>query len=118
MEFHIPAKKRNNGQVEFPMPAEHMHIWPRGHFMMIALPNPDCSFTCNIFMPREMFEKIKTESDLLEFFDKYFADIRDMIGKDKLAESFFTNKPVPLCTIKVIIENPRFFGEILVILFI
>lgn len=101
MEFHIPPKKQN-GKIDFAMPPEHMHIWPRGHFMMIAMPNPDSSFTCNLFMPYEMFELIKTESDLLDFFMKYFADSVDMIGKDKLAESFFSNKPVPLCTIKVI----------------
>jgi hypothetical protein len=29
------------------------HIWPRGEYMLIALPNLDGSFTCTLFMPFE-----------------------------------------------------------------
>ena len=38
---------------DFAMPANYLHIWPRGHFMMIALPNQDKSFTVTLFMPNE-----------------------------------------------------------------
>ena len=44
------------------------HIWPRGKFMLIAMPNLDGSFTCTLFMPFEgevSFENIKTKTWLL-----------------------------------------------------
>jgi kynurenine 3-monooxygenase len=35
------------------MPFNGLHIWPRGHFMLMALPNPDGIFTCTLFAPYE-----------------------------------------------------------------
>jgi len=49
------------------MEKEALHIWPRKAFMMIALPNPDGSFTCTLFWefkgPRS-FESTKTDEDV------------------------------------------------------
>ena len=39
--------------LQFAMPPNYLHIWPRGQFMMIALPNQDKSFTVSLFMPVE-----------------------------------------------------------------
>src|SRR3954470_12765318 len=47
-ELSIPAVSG-----EFAMDPGALHIWPRGRSMMIALPNPDRSFTCTLFWPRE-----------------------------------------------------------------
>ena len=54
-----------------------LHIWPRGEFMMIALPNPDGSFTCTLFIAFEgenSFENLKTSEEVHSFFERYFAD--------------------------------------------
>lgn len=62
---------------KFAMDPNALHIWPRGNFMMIALPNPDMTFTCTLFMPFEglnSFEKLKTDDDVLSFFNTFFAD--------------------------------------------
>jgi kynurenine 3-monooxygenase len=40
---------------EFALDPGALHIWPRGQSMMIALPNPDRSFTCTIFWPKHAF---------------------------------------------------------------
>ena len=77
LELRIPP--RADG--EFAMPVNYLHIWPRGQFMLIALPNQDKSFTCTLFMPNEMFEAIKNEDDLIKFFEKYFIDTIDLIGR-------------------------------------
>ncbi len=37
----------------FRMEKHALHIWPRGTFMLIALPNEDGSFTCTLFLPFE-----------------------------------------------------------------
>jgi kynurenine 3-monooxygenase len=84
----------------FAMPPNHLHIWPRGNFMLIALPNQDCSFTCTLFMPNEIFQRIKTPGQVIEFFEKYFYDAIDLIGKQHLIDCYFATKPSPLVSVK------------------
>ena len=51
-ELLLPADENGNYQLE----KNALHIWPRGRFMLIALPNEDGSFTCTLFMPYENHE--------------------------------------------------------------
>ncbi|WP_298480677.1 NAD(P)/FAD-dependent oxidoreductase [uncultured Maribacter sp.] len=77
------------------------HIWPRGNFMFIAMPNLDGSFTCTLFMPFEgavSFEKIKTTQDAKEFFTTYFPNVMPDI--ENLAEDFFKNPTSAMVTMK------------------
>lgn len=73
-EILLPAGK--NG--EYVMEKETLHIWPRGRFMLIALPNFDGSFTCTLFMPFEghdfCFNNLKTKEDVNSFFKIVFPD--------------------------------------------
>uniref|UniRef100_A0A2A4JYU4 FAD-binding domain-containing protein n=1 Tax=Heliothis virescens TaxID=7102 RepID=A0A2A4JYU4_HELVI len=82
------------------MPANYLHIWPRGEFMMIALPNQDASWTVTLFMPFSKFKNLDTEEKLIAFFEKYFPDSIPLIGKDKLVEDFFAGSASPLVAIK------------------
>jgi kynurenine 3-monooxygenase len=66
----------------FAMHRGALHIWPRGNFMLIALPNLDGSFTCTLFLPFEgspSFAELKTESDAQAFFTRYFPDALPLI---------------------------------------
>ncbi len=77
------------------------HIWPRGKFMLIAMPNLDGSFTCTLFMPFEgevSFEKITTKEEAKEFFVKYFPNIMPEI--ENLTEDFFKNPTSAMVTMK------------------
>ncbi|GJQ08454.1 hypothetical protein GpartN1_g245.t1 [Galdieria partita] len=60
-----------------------LHIWPRGHFMLIALPNSDGSFTCTLFMDEDgcpvSFKNIETNEQLLNLFTCYFNDVIPLI---------------------------------------
>jgi kynurenine 3-monooxygenase len=61
----------------FKMEKNALHIWPRGNYMMIALPNPDGSYTCTLFMPFEgenSFGSLKTDEQIMEFLAHNFAD--------------------------------------------
>ncbi len=90
----LPGK---NG--EWLMEKNALHIWPRGNYMLIALPNTDGTFTCTLFMPFEgevSFEKLKTEQDVTEFFDKQFADAKALMPG--LLEDFFGNPTAALIT--------------------
>ena len=77
-----------------------LHIWPRGHFMMIALPNPDGSFTCTLFFPFEglpSFQSIETRKDVEEFFLFYFRDLIKLIPD--FVDQYFASQPSSLVTI-------------------
>ena len=55
-----------------------LHIWPRGDFMLIALPNSDGSFTCTLFLAFEgtpSFATLEAPDALREFFRQQFPDI-------------------------------------------
>lgn len=72
-ELEIPPGP--NG--EFLLEKNALHIWPRGNYMLIALPNPDGSFTCTLFFPNEgepSFESLDTVSKARLFFEEQFAD--------------------------------------------
>lgn len=61
----------------FRMEREALHIWPRGNFMLIALPNPDGSFTCTLFLAFEgeySFSKLPDTAAARRFFEEHFAD--------------------------------------------
>ena len=77
------------------------HIWPRGKFMLIAMPNIDGSFTCTLFMPFEgeiSFENIKTKEEAKTFFLTYFPNVMQVI--EDLLEDFFRNPTSAMVTMK------------------
>jgi len=85
---------------DFAMPPNYLHIWPRGQFMMIGLPNQDKTFTVTLFMPTSTFESIKDRDGVLQFFNENFRDSINLIGKEKLVSDFFSNRALPLVSIK------------------
>lgn len=79
-----------------------LHIWPRGTFMLIALPNLDGSFTVTLFLSYDEgeynFNNLTTEERVLEFFRKEFPDALALMPN--LVEDFFENPTAPLGTVK------------------
>jgi kynurenine 3-monooxygenase len=72
-ELTIPARDG-----EFAMDPDALHIWPRGGSMMIALPNPDRSFTCTLFWPLEgpgSFGEITTADAVRSHFEERYPDV-------------------------------------------
>jgi kynurenine 3-monooxygenase len=78
-----------------------LHIWPRKSFMMIALPNPDGSFTCTLFWEFEgprSFASTKTDDDVRRFFDEEFPDAVPLMPN--LLDDFRINPTGSLVTIR------------------
>jgi kynurenine 3-monooxygenase len=78
-----------------------LHIWPRGKFMLIALPNIDGTFTCTLFLPfegRESFENLTTDDQVRAFFNSFFPDAVPLIPR--LLEDFRQNPTSTLTTIR------------------
>ncbi len=95
-ELRIPPAPNGNHLIE----KNALHIWPRGQFMLIALPNLDGSFTCTLFLPfegEESFENLKTNSQITDFFKKHFPDTIPLIPD--LVEDFNKNPTGTLVTI-------------------
>ncbi len=101
-ELHIPPDlERGHPAGKFQMEKNALHIWARGSFMMIALPNFDGSFTCTLFLAHQgenSFEQSTDETSLMKFFETNFADAIPLMPT--LTEDFFTNPTGNLGTIK------------------
>jgi kynurenine 3-monooxygenase len=78
-----------------------LHIWPRKSFMMIALPNPDGSFTCTLFWEFEgprSFATTKADDEVCDFFWEEFPDAVPLMPT--LLEDFRENPTGSLVTIR------------------
>jgi kynurenine 3-monooxygenase len=83
------------------MEKEALHIWPRKSFMMIALPNPDGSFTCTLFWEFEgprSFATTKTDDEVCDFFREEFPDAVPLMPT--LLEDYRQNPTGSLVTVR------------------
>lgn len=96
-ELHIPPDK-NGG---FRMEKNALHIWPRGTYMLIALPNLDGSFTCTLFFPFEgerSFSTLTSPDMVRAFFSEVFPDAVPMMPT--LEHDFIHNPTSSLCIVR------------------
>lgn len=97
-ELHIPPTESGGFRTD----KNALHIWPRGEFMCIALPNLDGSFTVTLFLSNSdsthSFEKLNTVESVDDFFKTQFKDLYDLMPN--LSEDFFSNPTSRLGTIK------------------
>lgn len=96
-ELVIPAGAAGSFLIE----KNALHIWPRGNYMLIALPNTDGSFTCTLFFPFEgdrSFDTLKTDDEIMDFFMEVFPDAVDLMPT--LLADYKSNPTSSLLTIK------------------
>lgn len=77
-ELEIPPAADGGFSIE----PNALHIWPRGRYMCIALPNDEHTFTVTLFLPNEgdpSFATVKNGSDARAFFERDFADAVPLI---------------------------------------
>jgi len=83
------------------MEVNALHIWPRGNFMLIALPNLDGSYTCTLFLPFEglvSFEQLNSDKAIMDFFKDTFPDVMALMPD--YIEDFHQNPTSSLVTIR------------------
>lgn len=111
-EFHVSQDFLTHGYKELEIPADakgehqiskdHLHIWPRGKYMLIALPNMDGSFTVTLFLGHEEgkynFKELSSEAKIKDFFQKEFPDALALIPN--ILEEFENNPTGKLGTVK------------------
>jgi kynurenine 3-monooxygenase len=96
-ELVIPANDDGTHRID----KNCLHIWPRGKFMLIALPNLDGSFTVTLFFPMKgetSFESIKTKEDVMQFFNQTFPDAVPLMPT--LEDDYFDNPTSTLVTVR------------------
>ena len=77
-ELTLPPKASGRHQIE----KNALHVWPRGGFMLIALPNLDGSFTVTLFLPlhgEDSFATLTEASRIDAFFARHFPDVRTLV---------------------------------------
>jgi kynurenine 3-monooxygenase len=96
-EFSIPANEDGTHQIE----KNALHIWPRKDFMLIALPNPDGSFTLTLFFSKSgelSFDSLDTIEKAEQFFKDYFADA--LVLMPQFREEYTTNPAAAMVIVK------------------
>jgi len=111
-EFNFSENYEDYGYKELTIPAaadgsfrldkNSLHIWPRGSFMMIALPNAGGDFTCTLFLSNNKgehnFSKLTTTAAVSNFFNDLFPDA--VPNMPTLLDDFFNNPTGRLLTVK------------------
>lgn len=105
-ELLLPADKNGDYQIE----KNALHIWPRGRFMLIALPNEDGSFTCTLFMPYDnheyAFNDLDSDDKIDRFFKEVFPDFYDLMPN--LIENWHQH---PLSSLSIVRCSPWSLGK-------
>ena len=88
-ELNIPPLP--NG--DFALSKSALHIWPRGSYMCIALPNPSGDFTVTLFLSKQdstpSFEQLSNPEAITQFFTTQFPEIAQHIPN--LVEQYLAN---------------------------
>lgn len=102
LELKMPAGPPTDigGDPTYLLDPNHLHIWPRHTFMLIALPNKDKTFTCTLFAPTADFDLLRTPEAIIEWFSTNFPDALPLIGEKALLDDFARNPRSSLMTIK------------------
>lgn len=98
IELHIPA----NEDGSFKMDKDALHIWPRKDFMLIALPNPDGTFTCTLFLDYQgdiSFSALTERDDVQAFFQQNFTDAMPLL--ENPIDEFMAKTASPLFLVNV-----------------
>ena len=98
IELNIPANADGSHRLE----KNALHIWPRKDFMLIALPNPDGTFTCTLFLNHSgdpSFESLTERAQVQDFFQAHFPDAVDDL--ERPVDTFLERAAAPLFLVQV-----------------
>lgn len=96
LELMIPNTDGN-----FALSPNHLHIWPRHQYMLIALANQDTSFTVTLFAPKVLFNELEgDDGKITAFFSENFPDAMELIGVKEVLRCFNQNPKGSLVCVK------------------
>jgi kynurenine 3-monooxygenase len=95
-ELEIPPARDGGFRIE----PNALHIWPRGRYMCIALPNDERTFTVTLFLPNEgepSFATVQDGAEARALFERDFPDALPLIPE--LERDFEGNPTGTLATL-------------------
>ncbi|GAB00078.1 uncharacterized protein L969DRAFT_97288 [Mixia osmundae IAM 14324] len=92
LELSMPSSPKG----DFLLDHQHLHIWPRHDFMLIALPNADKSFTCTLFAPFATLDTLIESTKISRWFKEQFPDALPLIGEEEVLRCFRDHPRSPL----------------------
>jgi kynurenine 3-monooxygenase len=111
-----PVQSPGSSQPEYALKDfEGLHIWPRGQFMLIALPNPDKSFTATLFAPwrgEDGFDSVDANDGqaVVSHFKRHFPDVLPLMPD--LAEDYRQN---PVGSLQTVRTDPWQLGRVVLL---
>ncbi|KAJ6544041.1 FAD/NAD-P-binding domain-containing protein [Mycena capillaripes] len=100
VEIRLPHGVDASGHHTFLLDPHHLHVWPRGNFTMVAMPNKNKTFTCALFAPKSVFETLQYPDTLLPWFKTHFPDLLSLMGEKHLVLELQSNPRSHLITTK------------------
>lgn len=122
-ELHIPAKdelptlsqnQEYHDNRKYAIDPNHLHIWPRHDFMLIALANKDGSFTSTIFAPQRIYDLyLREPQSTIAFFHEQFPDALQLIGEESIVQQISDRKPSPLGMVRC--QSYHAYGQAIIL---
>ncbi|KAJ6520350.1 FAD/NAD-binding domain-containing protein [Mycena sanguinolenta] len=112
VEIKLPHGVDTSGHSTFLLDPDHLHVWPRGSFTLVAMPNKNKSFTCALFAPKAIFENLQYPDTLIPFFKTHFPDLLSVLGEKQLVLELQRNPRSQMITTKA---NPYHLGAVIII---
>ncbi len=98
-ELEIPPSAEGGFRID----GGALHIWPRGGFMLIALPNTERTFTATLFLPHkgstQSFDVLETTEHARAFFEAIFPDALALMPR--FAEDWASHPTSSLATLRL-----------------
>ncbi|KAF7337739.1 FAD/NAD(P)-binding domain-containing protein [Mycena sanguinolenta] len=112
VEIKLPPGVDTSGHSAFLLDSDHLHVWPRGGFTLVAMPNKNKSFTCALFAPKDVFDNLQSPDTLVPFFKTHFPDLLSVLGEKQLVLELQRNPRSQMITTKA---NPYHLGAVIII---
>ncbi|KAJ7157098.1 FAD/NAD-binding domain-containing protein [Mycena filopes] len=112
VEIRLPHGVDATGNHTFLLDPDHLHVWPRGDFTMVAMPNKNKTFTCALFAPKSVFESLPHAEIFLPWFKSHFSDLCSLFDEKRLVQDFQNNPRSHLITTKA---NPYHKGSTIIL---
>ncbi|KAJ7257174.1 FAD/NAD-P-binding domain-containing protein [Mycena haematopus] len=112
IQIKIPHGLDPAGNPASLLPANYLHVWPRGSSTLVAMANEDKGFNCALFAPRSVFSTMKSPEDLLPWLKSDFPDFVSVLGKEQLLAELHKNPRSQMIITKA---NPYHKGAVVIL---
>ncbi|KAJ7359818.1 FAD/NAD-binding domain-containing protein [Mycena albidolilacea] len=112
VQIRVPHGLDGAGNPKSLLPANYLHVWPRGDSSLVAMANENKGFNCALFAPRSVFATMKSPKDLLPWLKSDFPDFVSLLGTKQLLTELQNNPRSQMIITKA---NPYNKGTVVIL---